>query len=366
MKALHITNWYPNEGNEFEAIWIQRQIEALSPYIEGYFVLHLEVKPSDRLRLIRRDTDHLMQRRVEIPIKAWAITELFTAVLLAFYWIKLRPRKFDVINFHIAYPLLSYWHVLKRLFRVPVVITEHWSAYHFNFGVSREKGLPRIRRIFQEKIPVIVVSEALARDIKDFTKADFPSWVVPNVVDESIFYPDDSIRRDNYFFMVSQWKWPKQPLVVFEAFRNFIEFRPDFRLLVGGYGSDYSVLEKWIETNNMKDAIFLLGALKPLQIADLYKRCYAFFHATEYETFSVVCAEAISCHTPVVASKVGGIPELIDGEGLLVENAKPELWTEMMKAVLIKTFSFRTNRFGRREVGRRYADALSDILRNSI
>src|SRR5690348_1865508 len=104
MRVLHITNWYPNGDNELEAIWIQRHIEALCPFIEGSFVLHVEVKPSDKVRMIRRDINNLKQRRLELPIKTWAIIELLTTALLMFYWVKLRRQRFDLINFHIAYP----------------------------------------------------------------------------------------------------------------------------------------------------------------------------------------------------------------------------------------------------------------------
>ena len=60
-----------------------------------------------------------------------------------------------------------------------------------------------------------------------------------------------------------------------------------------------------------------------------------FLHASTIETFSVVIAESLLSGTPVVASKVGAIPELVSNSlGILVENDQ-QSWTEGIKKMLI-------------------------------
>src|SRR5688500_19020192 len=110
MKVLHITNWYPNSVNPQEALWIQRHIESLSSHVESYFIIHLEVRPSHRIHFMRNRISHGIQRRFEIPFNSWFLVEMMTTLLLVYYLMKFRRRNFDVINFHIAYPLLVYWH----------------------------------------------------------------------------------------------------------------------------------------------------------------------------------------------------------------------------------------------------------------
>ena len=107
MKVLHITNWYPNPENFNEAVWVQRQIDALGMHLDEFLVLHLEVKPSHSFGKIKSDLPSGLQRIFFIPTSKWFVVELLTAFLLVYYLWKLKVKRYDLINFHIAYPLLS-------------------------------------------------------------------------------------------------------------------------------------------------------------------------------------------------------------------------------------------------------------------
>src|SRR5690606_17503406 len=164
MKVCHVVAWFPNARNQVEALWIQRHIEALGPHCENS-VLHLQVNPSTRFSLIRRSEYAFTQWVVEVPLKSWRLCEWLTSAFLIYFLIRLRfCRNADLINFHIAYPSLIHWHWIKKVFRRPVVITEHWSAYHFHFGVADASKLQPIKRIFRQGIPVIAVSNRLLAD----------------------------------------------------------------------------------------------------------------------------------------------------------------------------------------------------------
>jgi len=366
MKILHITNWFPNEINSKEALWVKNQIDSLPKDFNNY-IIHFEMKYSKNLKIYRNRNNQLFQVIIESPLKSWRFIEYIYFFWL-FYQIRIKKihRNYDMINFHIAYPMLTYWHKISKQIKPKVIITEHWSAYHFNFGVK--KSLPRIQQIFGNKIPVITVSKALANDIKEFSKADFPSYIVPNAVNRDIFFFNQEKQRENYFFMISQWKWPKTPLIVIEAFVEFNKkTNRNLKLKIGGYGPQCKEIQCWIKDNKVDNSVELCGKLSEKNIAEYMQGAKAFIHSSVYETFSVVCAEAICCGTPVVASAVGGIPEFINRyNGVLVNEN--DSWLDSMDLV-IKTNYDHTKiseealeRFSNKAIGKSYSQILKKII----
>jgi glycosyltransferase involved in cell wall biosynthesis len=373
MKVLHITNWYPNEQNPKEAIWIQRHINSLESYADLQFILHLEVKLSTKLSFIRINRNNLSQRILSVPIQSWFILELLSTLLLCLYLIKVAPRKrYDIINFHIAYPILTYWHLVRKFVNLPIVITEHWSAYHFNFNIKDSKKLSRIKRIFQQSISVIAVSEALSRDVQSFSEGSFPAYIVPNVVSDEFIccsLPKEGLKSHS-FFMVSNWKWPKRPDVAIDAFCKFVkELGDGYKLRIGGAGCLLPEMKKQVARLGITDQVEFLGILDSAEIAEEMRKALAFIHCSEYETFSVVCAEALSTGCPVIASSAGGMKELVNTRnGVLVKCNDENSWLLALKQLLVLNLSREkiakeaAEKFSKLEVGRAYYKVLSAVV----
>jgi glycosyltransferase involved in cell wall biosynthesis len=327
LKILHITNWYPSDHSPKTATWIKKQIDSL-PGDTLNIIYHIEVIKK-RFRItggINRDKSNYII--FYFPFEIWRIYEWISFLIVVWVIFKQRKQHLDIINFHIAYPNCTYVSLLTRLIRIPVVISEHWSAYHYQFNVKNPDKLIRIKKIFHHNIPVICVSNVLAEDIRKFSKAKSPFHIVPNVVDTHTFRYIDSIAKNNAdtFFMISNWKWPKNPFFVIRSFEKILDKNPNIKLRIGGYGPQWNDMIKLSAGLQIDQKIDFLGFLSPKEVAEEMNHATALIHCSEYETFSVVCAESICCGTPVIASDVGGIKDLItDQNGLLIENSITEL-----------------------------------------
>lgn len=364
LRVLHITNWYPNIFNPKEALWIKSHIDSLNPHVSSQRVFHLNVSTGP-FALKISSGDSLSWVILKFPGMPWRISEMLSSIFLFFYLIFNRVNEsYDIINFHIAYPNLTFWHKIKKRISIPVVITEHWSAYHYNFGVKRE--LPRIQRIFQQDIPVITVSKALAIDIEIFSKSKFLSYVVPNIVDPAIFKGSGgkNHRKSQQFFMVGQWKKPKEPDVVIEAFKKVNQIFPRATLRIGGYGP---LLEEMKDQSFTHSNIIFLGALDSKEVAKEMQEATAYLHSSGYETFSVVCAEAIIAGCPVIASAVGGIPEFVNKKnGILIEdNTVENFYGAMLQCLETPLNVSDIPDFSVAAVGKRYFDFLKSFQRES-
>jgi len=186
LKILHITNWYPSEPCPNFAKWIKNQIESINSKAENK-VFHFQIDRG-KFRLKRgSNTDDSKYLIIYLPFEIWRINELLSFIFVLFLLIKNKKKKIDIINFHIAYPNCTYIHRIRRWINIPVVISEHWSAYHFDFNIKLPAKRRRIQKIFQQEIPVIAVSNALIKDISNFSQSAFPAYVIYNIVNTQVF-----------------------------------------------------------------------------------------------------------------------------------------------------------------------------------
>ena len=327
LNVLHVVSWYPTLEQPLNAIWIKRLIDSM-PHGK-HTILHLSIQPGKHFKRLHSEAPGMV---LEVPFHSWRLIEWVTSLLLLYFLVfKYKPRDFHLLNVHIAYPLLvSSW--VRNWIKIPVVIFEHWSAYHNNFGVKQPGRLQRVRDIFKQKYPLITVSKALAQDIVDFSgHHNFKQAVVPNIVRTDLFEYRPKSPVPLTLLMASFWKVPKQPLVILEAFAQFLKHQEQAKLVIVGGGPQWHEITQRAQENDLINSVELLGAMSPDQLAVQMQSAHGFIHISDYETFSVVCAEAICCGTPVIASACGGVPEFINHQnGILLQDHK-ELGAAMIR-----------------------------------
>ena len=373
MKILHISFWHPNRENPYEAIWVKRHIEALGVFCEQE-VWHIEVRPGRKYRYQKYSESGCHHRILDIPFTQWILVEIISSFMLWKVLTSSKKKNFDLINIHIAYPLLSFWKYIKGTLKRPVVITEHWSAYHLNFGLPKEtEKLDRIKNIFKNDFGLITVSEALLNDIRAFSgTAQIKAVVVPNIVDCNVFKPISHLNNDKIirFFMVSGWAYPKDPIMTIQAFAEVLKEHKNIILYIGGYGLLTETMKETVIKLGIAENVNFLGKMSPGEIAEQHCKSSAYLHCSGYETFSVVCAEALCSGVPVIASAVGGITEFIGPEdGILVQTHNEKAWLSAIND-FINSQHFDSNeiaaraaaRFDSKIVGKKYFDTLSGFL----
>ena len=125
-------------------------------------------------------------------------------------------------------------------------------------------------------------------------------------------------RRKNLVLCVGVVAAHKGQLLLAEAFRRLRSAFPQYRMAVVGHVYDEEYAERIRRTD---PAIEVTGAVPHGEVLEMMKSCGVFLHGSPMESCCLSIMEAMYCRCPVVAARVGGVPEEItDGaDGLLYE-----------------------------------------------
>lgn len=95
---------------------------------------------------------------------------------------------------------------------------------------------------------------------------------------------------------------------------------PDAQLIVAGDGPERGRYEALVRELALADVDFI-GNVAYEKMPDLFGRARIFVHGTKFESFGIALVEAFASGTPVVSTRVGGIPDVVTDEvtGYLVE-----------------------------------------------
>ena len=133
MRVLHITPWYPTPASPGNGIFIKRHIDAIGKHLEQT-VLHIDLVQGVQSNLSVSELNYIrLSEGVRIPFWRWYEYKFYRIL-------KAELKKIDAANqythvlFHIAYPSLIYKSRLEKYLPKKKLISEHWSAYKFNFN----------------------------------------------------------------------------------------------------------------------------------------------------------------------------------------------------------------------------------------
>ncbi|OYT49379.1 hypothetical protein B6U83_02280 [Thermoplasmatales archaeon ex4484_36] len=179
------------------------------------------------------------------------------------------------------------------------------------------------------------VSEAARRFISNFTAN--PGIVIPNGVDTDRFRPRSGIRLfdgDPVILYVGRLVPKKGVDNLILAMRNVLKVHRKARLIIVGKGALQKMLRSEAKLAGVESSVSFLGYVPDEELPYIYNSADVFvLPSITGESFGIVLLEAMASGLPVVATRVGGIPEVLSGQGVLVDP-EPESIAEGIEEAL--------------------------------
>lgn len=233
----------------------------------------------------------------------------------------------DVIDAHYFYPDGVAAAIIGKKIGKPVVITARGS----DINLLARYALPRrmIQWAARRASALITVSAALKNALVKLGVNADNITVLRNGVDTKLFTPSDQspdkLRCDGsgpLLLMVGNLVPLKGHDLVLRALVHF----PRARLLVIGEGGEEVNLKMLADNLQIKDRVSFMGPLSQHELPKYYSAVDALVLASSREGWPNVLLESMACGTPVVATQVGGIPEIVASPeaGVLVAERSVE------------------------------------------
>jgi glycosyltransferase involved in cell wall biosynthesis len=213
-------------------------------------------------------------------------------------------------------------------------VTDSFEEFQRRAHDFKVEMLKALRRFCARRADAVVVpSQYLARAVAGWGASPSKTIVIYNAV-ELPSSPPSTIPLSARIKVVTVGR-----LVPWKKVDHLIEAIAECKetgLVVVGDGPERSRLEELVRARQLADRVYFAGQRSKAETLSLMAACDVFVLNSIYEGFPHVVLEAMSVGLPVVATEVGGTPELVrDGEnGLLISpNANGELSKTLMKLV---------------------------------
>jgi N-acetyl-alpha-D-glucosaminyl L-malate synthase BshA len=308
---------YPTYGGS-GVVATELGIELASMGHEVHFISY-----SQPFRLTGRDEGIFYH---EVPVSSYPLFEFppYDLALASRMAEVAEYQGLDLLHVHYAIPhsvsaLLARQMLAARGRRLPFVTTLHGTDITL-VGLDRSY-LPITRYAIQESDGVTSISSYL----KDKTVEDFGVTrgieVVPNFVNCDVYMPiNDEAKRaqdrrrlalpDEAILMhLSNYRPVKRVVDVVKVFAQVVQEMPA-RLVLVGDGPERSAAEWLARDLHIQDKIHFLG--KQERVNELLPLADLLLMPSEMESFGLAALEAMACKVPSIATRVGGVSELID------------------------------------------------------
>lgn len=358
-KLLIVTNLFPLPWEPNRATFNRQQFEALHTEYDVHYLI--PVAFIDWFKHRKQITQNTDKRYVpyfftpKVGRRFYALSMLFSILCHSGLWIKkIKPSKM-LASWAFPDAVATRW--ISQLFNCDFYFKVHGSDIDIQCqNPSRAKQVVKMSRFAKG---ILSVSQALADKMIAMGIDAKKISVIYNGVNHEKFNQMTTRPHDkDYLLFIGNLKHDKGVVELLNGFIKVADKFPNLDLIFAGNGIMQAELQSLVKHYNITSKVTFLGSVNHNDIPQWLNHCKALALPSYHEGVPNVLLEAMSCGKPVLATNVGGIPEIINEQfcGKLIEKESEQavadgidfLFTKQWNAKEIKAhcqkFSWQKNK----------------------
>lgn len=361
-RVLTISCVYPNSNEPTYGIFVRNRLTRVATAAEVKVIAPVPVIDYSKIKLGVFNSGHIDRLQhdgnIDVLHPRWLFPPSGGAVTAGCLGARLLPLvrrlrstfPFDVIDAHFGYPDGIASAIVSMAIDCPFTVTLRGSeTMHADFPTRRRA----MQWALQRASRVITVSDSLRRFAITLGANPEKIKTIPNGIDASVFYPRkrELARRKLKLDQDAPIILSAGYLIERKGHHRAIQALHGLRargctarlVIAGGPGREgrfEEELHKLVATLGLKDLVSFAGNVDPGTLAEWMSAADVLCLASTREGWPNVLHEAMGCGTPVVATDVGGVADMItdDGHGMVVPPLNPAALEAALERALSRTW----------------------------
>lgn len=318
-KILFLASWYPSKEQPTLGNFVQKHAELANEIAEVHVLYATSSSHADDFTIDNFVVNGVNTCIVYYPKLQTKIPVISTLVKRKMYLNALEKgfsslnNKYDLVHLNVAFPAGLFALRLLNKYKLNYVLTVHWTGFltksSFNSLPFYQKFI--FRNIFNSAQKVLPVSRYLGSSLLDLGLIkDYE--VLPNVVDEDVFYPFiQDFQKNTIPRFIHISTFDNEHKNISGMLTAFSKLNRDYMLHLITESSEEDVWNYIDELKIPREKCIVESKLNSDELSQRLRLADCLVLFSRRETFSVVIAEAWMSGLPVITSKCGGLTEQI-------------------------------------------------------
>lgn len=329
MNILFLPSWYESDSEKNAGVFFTEQALALKKLGHNVTIAIVDILnypyKSDKLKfkVFKEDRHGIDVYRMIVPsYMTGHIPGIFFSYYARYYkklfkYMLAQGLSFDVMYAH------SFWHagyiatLLKEEFNLPLIVQEHRSM--LITGEFSDKVNKYLKATVDNSDAFYCVSNKLRDNVYSRTGLRKGIEILPNMVDDLFQYMPLNNDKFTYTF-IGTLNENKRIIQLLNCFEKVCESNSNVVLKIAGDGPQLDQVNEIINGSEvLKKAVSVLGLLPRENVLDLLSETNVLVLPSAFETFGVVCIEAMAVGRPVICTRNGSADFVDDSNGILID-----------------------------------------------